>query len=258
MHDGPSDSGFMFSLGQIAATEIVQVGYALFPCARLEIHPRLTILSGNNAVGKTTILDAIQTVILCHQKYINLNVASGQNDRNLAGQIKDRVAWSVLGIAGHESVKAIGVRLIRKPSSELVDLEPFALMHVAPEPSFFLDPASMLVTSDLRELRRRIVVTNMAGEVRDFAKLDEYHEFLHREGIFPIALMQKGMKRLYSGLWRQITQPKLGDLQKFLREMLCTAPRRKMGFDQVEKLMRDRKQVEQRLGLLLRFKTARE
>jgi chromosome partition protein MukB len=258
MHESHSVPGFMFSIGQIAATEILLVGYTLFPCARLEVHPRLTILSGNNAVGKTTILDALQTVILCHQRYINLNVASGQNDRNLAGQIKDRVAWAVLGITGHESVKAIGVRLIRKPASDQVDLEPFALAHVDPEPPFFLDPASMLITSDLQELRRRVVMTDMAGQVREFAKLDEYHDFLHQEGIFPIHLLQKGMKRLYSGLWRQITQPKLGDLQKFLREMLCTAPRRKMGFDQVEQLMRERRKVEQRLDLLLKFKATRE
>lgn len=258
MHEDRPVPGFLFSLGQVAATEILLVGYSLFPLARLDIHPRLTILSGNNAVGKTTILDAIQTVILCHQRYINLNVASGQNDRSLAGQIKDRVAWAVLSLTGHESVKAIGVRLVRKPASDLVDLEPFALAHAAPAPSFFLDPGSMLITSDLRELRRRVVVADMAGQVLEFAKLDEYHEFLHKEGIFPIALMQQGMKKLYSGLWRQITQPRLGDLRKFLREMLCTAPRKKMGFDQVEQLMRERRKVEQRLDLLLRFKSTRD
>lgn len=258
MPDDRPVPGLLFSLGQVAAAEIILVGYALFPLARLEIHPRLTILSGNNAVGKTTILDAIQTVILSHQRYINLNVASGQNDRSLAGQIRERAAWAVLSITGHESVKAIGVRLVRKPASDQVDLEPFALLHAAADPSFFLDPDTMLIASDPRELRRRVVVADMAGQVLEFARLDEYHEFLHKEGIFPIALMQQGMKKLYSGLWRQITQPRLGDLQKFLREMLCTAPRRKMGFDQVEQLMRERRKVEQRLELLLRFKSTRD
>jgi hypothetical protein len=69
--------------------------------------------------------------------------------------------------------------------------------------------------------------------------------------------MQPGKKKSIAGLWRQITQPRLTDLQAFLQDMLCPPPARKMNFSDVEKLMHDRRGVEERLRRLARFRETR-
>lgn len=246
-----------FSPDPIWAQELLLVGYQLFPCSRIPIHPRLTILSGNNGVGKTTLLDAIQTIILCHQQYISMNVASGQNDRSIIGQLRQRVAWAVLGIGGHETVTALGVRLFIRPSGEQLDLAPFVLRRLPMTERLFLDPASNEVTPDLAALGRNVLRADSGAECLPFERVDDYHAFLFEQGILPIPLMRKGKKKTFANLWRQITQPRLSELQAFLQEMLCPPPSKRTNFTDVEKLMQDRRGVEDRLRSLVRFRQTR-
>jgi chromosome partition protein MukB len=246
-----------FSPDPIWARELLLVGYQLFPCSLIPLHGRLTILSGNNGVGKTTLLDAIQTVILCHQQYISMNVASGQNDRSIIGQLRQRVAWAAIGIAGHEEVTAMGVRLAVRPSGEQLDLSPFVLRRVPLQESLFLDPETSTITPDFQVLSRRILQADPTADYLPFERVDDYHAFLHEQGILPIPLMRPGKKKSFAGLWRQITQPRLTDLQAFLQDMLCPPPARKMNFSDVEKLMHDRRGVEERLKRLVRFRETR-
>jgi chromosome partition protein MukB len=246
-----------FSPDPIWARELLLVGYQLFPCSLIPLHGRLTVLSGNNGVGKTTLLDAIQTVILCHQQYISMNVASGQNDRSIIGQLRQRVAWAAIGIAGHEEVTAMGVRLAVRPSGEQLELSPFVLRRVPLQESLFLDPETSVITPDFQVLSRRILQANPTADYLPFERVDDYHSFLHEQGILPIPLMRTGKKKSFAGLWRQITQPRLTDLQAFLQDMLCPPPARKMNFSDVEKLMHDRRGVEERLKRLVRFRETR-
>jgi len=246
-----------FSPDPIWARELLLVGYQLFPCSLIPLHGRLTVLSGNNGVGKTTLLDAIQTVILCHQQYISMNVASGQNDRSIIGQLRQRVAWAAIGIAGHEEVTAMGVRLAVRPSGEQLDLSPFVLRRVPLQESLFFDPETSTITPDFQVLSRRILQAAPTADYLPFERVDDYHAFLHEQGILPIPLMRPGKKKSFAGLWRQITQPRLTDLQAFLQDMLCPPPARKMNFSDVEKLMHDRRGVEERLKRLVRFRETR-
>jgi chromosome partition protein MukB len=246
-----------FSPDPVWARELLLVGYQLFPCSLIPLHGRLTVLSGNNGVGKTTLLDAIQTVILCHQQYISMNVASGQNDRSIIGQLRQRVAWAAIGIAGHEEVTAMGVRLAVRPSGEQLDLSPFVLRGVQLQERLFLDPETSSITPDFQVLSRRILQADPTADYLPFERVDDYHSFLHEQGILPIPLMRPGKKKSFAGLWRQITQPRLTDLQAFLQDMLCPPPARKMNFSDVEKLMHDRRSVEERLKRLVRFRETR-
>jgi chromosome partition protein MukB len=246
-----------FSPDPIWARELLLVGYQLFPCSLIPLHGRLTVLSGNNGVGKTTLLDAIQTVILCHQQYISMNVASGQNDRSIIGQLRQRVAWAAIGIAGHEEVTAMGVRLAVRPSGEQLDLSPFVLRRVPLQERLFFDPETSVITPDFQVLSRRILQADPTADYLPFERVDDYHSFLHEQGILPIPLMRPGKKKSFAGLWRQITQPRLTDLQAFLQDMLCPPPARKMNFSDVEKLMHDRRGVEERLKRLVRFRETR-
>lgn len=246
-----------FSPDPVWAGELLLVGYSLFPCTTIPLHPRLTVLSGNNGVGKTTILDAVQTIILCHQQYISLNVASGQNDRSVAGQLRDRAAWAVLGLHGHETVTAMGVRLWVRAGGEQIDLTPFVLKNIPLAESLFFDPDKATIAPDLNSVAKRILTKDPSGDIDGFDRVDDYHTFLHAEGILPFQLMKKGKKKTFANLWRQITQPRLGELPKFLHQMLCPDPGKKMGFSDVEKLMQDRRSVEERLKALLRFREAR-
>lgn len=247
-----------FSPDPIWARELLLVGYQLFPCSLIPLHGRLTVLSGNNGVGKTTLLDAIQTVILCHQQYISMNVASGQNDRSIIGQLRQRVAWAAIGIVGHEEVTAMGVRLAVRPSGEQLDLSPFVLRRVPLQEGLFLDPETSTITPDFQVLSRRILQADPTADYLPFERVDDYHSFLHEQGILPIPLMRPGKKKSFAGLWRQITQPRLTDLQTFLQDMLCPPPARKMNFSDVEKLMHDRRGVEERLKRLVRFRETRD
>jgi chromosome partition protein MukB len=246
-----------FSPDPVWARELLLVGYQLFPCSLIPLHGRLTVLSGNNGVGKTTLLDAIQTVILCHQQYISMNVASGQNDRSIIGQLRQRLAWAAIGIAGHEEVTAMGVRLAVRPSGEQLDLSPFVLRRVALQEGLFLDSETSTITPDFQVLSRRILQADPTADYLPFERVDDYHSFLHEQGILPIPLMRTGKKKSFAGLWRQITQPRLTDLQAFLQDMLCPPPARKMNFSDVEKLMHDRRGVEERLKRLVRFRETR-
>ncbi|NCD25929.1 MAG: hypothetical protein EOL86_10135 [Deltaproteobacteria bacterium] len=247
-----------FSPDPVSARELLLIGYQLFPRGRIPLHPRLTVLSGNNGVGKTTLLDAIQTVILCHQHYISMNVASGQNDRSIIGQLRQRVAWTAIGIGGHETVTALGVRLFVRPSGEQLELAPFVLKHAALTESLFLDPATNEITPDLSALGRNVLRADPGAECLPFDRVDDYHSFLFEQGILPIPLMRKGKKKTFANLWRQITQPRLNDLQAFLQDMLCPPPSRRTNFSDVEKLMRDRRGVEERLRGLVRFRQTRQ
>ena len=247
-----------FSPDPVWARELLLVGYQLFPCSLIPLHGRLTVLSGNNGVGKTTLLDAIQTVILCHQQYISMNVASGQNDRSIIGQLRQRVAWAAIGIAGHEEVTAMGVRLAVRPSGEQLDLSPFVLRRAPLQEGLFLDPETSTITPDFQVLSRRILQVDPTADYLPFERVDDYHAFLHEQGILPIPLMRTGKKKSFAGLWRQITQPRLTDLQPFLQDMLCPPPSgMKLTFSDVEKLMHDRRGVEERLKRLVRFRETR-
>ena len=216
-----------FSPDPVWARELLLVGYQLFPCSLIPLHGRLTVLSGNNGVGKTTLLDAIQTVILCHQQYISMNVASGQNDRSIIGQLRQRVAWAAIGIAGHEEVTAMGVRLAVRPSGEQLDLSPFVLRRVPLQEALFLDSETSTITPDFQVLSRRILQADPTADYLPFERVDDYHSFLHEQGILPIPLMRTGKKKSFASLWRQITQPRLTDLQPFLQDMLCPPPSRR-------------------------------
>ena len=175
-----------FSPDPVWARELLLVGYQLFPCSLIPLHGRLTVLSGNNGVGKTTLLDAIQTVILCHQQYISMNVASGQNDRSIIGQLRQRVAWAAIGIAGHEEVTAMGVRLAVRPSGEQLDLSPFVLRGVQLQERLFLDPETSNITPDFQVLSRRILQADPTADYLPFERVADYHSFLHEQGILPI------------------------------------------------------------------------
>jgi chromosome partition protein MukB len=252
----PSPEDF-FSLNEISARRLLLIGYRLFPATDLLLHPRMTVLSGNNAVGKTTILDAVQTIFICNLRHINLNVASGHSDRNLSGQLAGQIAWSCLEVTGHEKIKGIGVRLRKKPGSEGVELSPFVLEEARPELSLFLNEESLQITSDLQFLSQTLLQTDPAARVLPFESVDAFHRLLHAEGLFPIDLSGSG-KQLFSNLWRQVSQPRLDRLRGFLEEMLC--PRRqvkKLGFDEVERLIKDRRTIEAGLTRLEKFRQIR-
>lgn len=237
----------------IHAQALILVGYRLYPYTRVELHPRLTLLAGGNGVGKTTLLDAMQTVILADQRYLHLNVASGQNDRDLGGQLQDRIGWTVIHLAGHPVIHAVGVLISRRAAGEYVDLKPFALLGIPPLEQLFLDRDHARVTSDLKALHQAAKLASANARVRDFASINEYHRFLYEEGLLPLDL-SRGGKRQFSLLWRQATQPHLGELNSFLQRTLCHEPEKRLTFQDVEKLMQERLQTERRLNHLWELK----
>ena len=249
-----------FALEEITAQRLLLIGYHLFPATEMVLHPRMTVLSGNNAVGKTTILDALQTIFVCHLGHIHLNVASGHSNRNLAGQLGGPVAWACVEITGHEEIHGIGVRLRKKPGAESVELSPFALSHLAPCLALFLDQDSGHITPDLQQIGQRVLKTTPTptAQVQPFDSVDTYHRFLHREGLFPIDLGGSG-KRNFADLWRQVSQPRLDKLQQFLEYMLCPPSRtKKLGFDTVDRLIKDRQRIERLLQRLEHFRALRQ
>jgi DNA repair exonuclease SbcCD ATPase subunit len=234
---------------EVHTEALILVGYRLYPCARIELHPRLTLLAGGNGAGKTTILDALQTVLIADQRYLHLNVAAGQNDRDMSGQLQGRTAWAALQLDGHEKVTAIGVHLACRAASEYVDLKPFALMSISPEQGLFLSPEQSEVTRDLKALALKASLQSSGGRVKEFASINDYHRFLYDEGILPLDL-SRGGKRQFSLLWRQATQPHLGELNLFLQKTLCHEPEKRLTFDDVERLMRERLHTERQLNRL--------
>jgi chromosome partition protein MukB len=243
-----------FSPSEVHAEALFLIGYRMYPYSRVTIHPRLTLLAGGNGAGKTTLLDALQTILIADQRYLHLNVAAGQNDRDLGGQLQGRVAWAVLQLKGHSEVGAIGVHLARRATAEYVDLKPFALMGTTPERDFFIDREKSILTQDLRELNARVKHASEAGaepgaRVKEFGSLNDYHRFLYEEGLSPLDF-SRGGRRQFSLLWRQATQPHLGELNNFLQQTLCHEPERKLTFEDVERLMRERLHAERQLSRL--------
>ncbi|MGM0425170.1 MAG: SbcC/MukB-like Walker B domain-containing protein [Thermodesulfobacteriota bacterium] len=247
----------MFVPEDIVASSLLLVGYKLFPATQITLHPRMTVLSGNNAVGKTTILDAVQTILICHQQFINLNVATGQFDRGLAGQMSGRVGWAVLAVSGHEELTALGVRLHAKATTESLELTPFVLSHIPPELELFVDRQKQEIIPDFQTLKRNILQQDLEGQAHDFASADEYHRYLFAQGLLPVAMDRQG-KRKFATLWRQVTRPKLDKLGSFLKEMLCPEPAQGVKFADVERLMRDRRKLSEQLQALERFRATRQ
>ncbi|MFW5730680.1 MAG: SbcC/MukB-like Walker B domain-containing protein [Desulfonatronovibrionaceae bacterium] len=246
----------VFTPDDIVATGLILAGYKLFPACHIALHPRMTVLSGNNAVGKTTILDAVQTILICHQQYINLNVATGQFDRSLAGQLSGRVGWAVLSISGHSEITAIGVRLHARAASEGLDLTPFAVTGIDPWPDLFLDREQSQIIPDFQKIRKNILQQNMEAVVTDFSSVDEYHRFLFAQGLLPVPMDRKGKKK-FATLWSQVTRPKLDRLGYFLKEMLCPEPSQGVKFADVEKLMRDRRTISTQISSIEQFRRTR-
>lgn len=238
-----------FRVPEVHAEALLLVGYRLYPCTTLKLHPRLTLLSGGNGAGKTTLLDALQTILIADRRYLHLNVAAGQNDRDLGGQLQGRVAWAVLRLCGHPEIQGIGVHLSRRAAAQIVDIQPFALVGIAPETDHFADLVSSDITQGLRELQARVQENGTGGRVKEFASLGDYHRFLFDEGLLPLDL-SRGGRRQFSMLWRQATQPHMGELNQFLQQTLCHEPERKLTFEDVETLMRERQHAERQLKRL--------
>ncbi len=234
---------------EVHACALLLVGYRLYPYARIELHPRLTFLAGGNGVGKTTLLDALQTILIADQRYVHMNVAAGQNDRDLGGQMQGRVGWATLHLMGHPEVRGIGVHLARRAAAEYVDVKPFAIIGVEPDRELFFSGDKPVITADIKELARSVARRSPKARVKEFAALNDYHRFLYEEGLIPIDLSRGGRRR-FSLLWRQATQPHLGELNKFLQQTLCHEPEKKLTFEDVEGLMRERIQVERQLRRL--------
>ncbi len=247
----------VFLPDDIVASSLMLVGYKLFPATTIALHPRMTVLSGNNAVGKTTILDAVQTILICHQQYINLNVATGQFDRSLSGQLSGRVGWAILSVTGHKEITAIGVRLHAKATSDSLELNPFVLTGIAPGTELFLDRESSQVTPDFQALKKNILTTDIQGQAQDFASVDEYHRYLFSQGLLPVAMDRQGKKK-FATLWSQVTRPKLDRLGVFLKEMLCPDPAQGVKFADVERLMSDRRRLSEQLRALEKFRRTRQ
>ncbi len=238
---------------EVHAEALLLIGYKLYPCARIELHPRLTLLAGSNGVGKTTLLDTLQTILIADQRYIHLNVAAGQNDRDLGGQLQGRVAWALLHLRGHSSISAIGVHVLRRAAAEYVDLKPFALIGALPDQDLFLNPLTCVVAPDIKALNAAVKARSAQARVKEFSSLNEYHRFLFEEGLLPLDL-SRGGRRQFSLLWRQATQPHLGELNSFLQKTLCHEPEKRLTFDDVEKLMQERLHTERQLTRLAELK----
>ena len=247
----------VFVPDDIVAGSLVLVGYKLFPATTIDLHPRMTVLSGNNAVGKTTILDAVQTILICHQQYINLNVATGQFDRSLSGQLSGRVGWAVLAVSGHREITAIGVRLHARATADSLELTPFVLTGIQPCTDLFVDREISLVTPDFQSLKRNILTMDIQGQAHDFASVDEYHRHLFAQGLLPVTMDRQGKKK-FATLWSQVTRPKLDRLGIFLKEMLCPDPAQGVKFADVERLMSDRRRLSEQLKALERFRRTRQ
>ncbi|WP_045210599.1 SbcC/MukB-like Walker B domain-containing protein [Desulfonatronovibrio magnus] len=246
----------VFIPDDIIADGLILVGYQLFPAAYIALHPRMTVLSGNNAVGKTTILDAVQTILICHQQYINLNVATGQFDRSLSGQLSGRVGWAVLSIAGHAEIKAIGVRLHARATAEGLDLTPFTMTSMEPFPDLFLNKEKSQIVPDFQNLKKNVLKQDIQAQVNDFASVDEYHRLLFSQGLLPVTMDRQGKKK-FATLWSQVTRPKLDRLGLFLKEMLCPDPSQGVKFSDVEKLMRDRRSISSQIKSIEIFRKTR-
>jgi chromosome partition protein MukB len=238
---------------EIHAEALILVGYRLYPYTKVEMHPRLTLLSGGNGAGKTTLLDALQTILIGDQRYLHLNVAAGQKDRDLGGQLHGRIAWAALQISGHPEIAAIGAILSRRAAGDYVDLKPFVLSGIVPDQELFINPETSVILPDFRALSLNVSRRAPRAGVREFGSLNDYHRFLHGEGLLPLDL-SRGGKRQFSLLWRQATQPHMGELNRFLQETLCHEPERRLTFDDVENLMRERLNAERQLNRLAELK----
>lgn len=237
----------------VCAASLFLIGYKLFPRTVLKLHPQFTVIAGGNGVGKTTVLDALQTVIIGDQRVLRFNVASGQDDRDLSGQMMDRVAWAVLAVEGHLTVKAIGVHLERQDGGDQVVISPFVLEGIDPEADLFLDAATGQVTPGIGDLARHVTLRELTARVVPFDSIGDYHNHLFREGVLSIDL-SRANRHKFASLWKQATRPHMAELHRFLQEVLCHQPSKKVSFKDVEKLMQDRRRVEGQFEQLEKLK----
>ncbi len=238
---------------RISSDSLLLVGYRLFPLTSVTLHPRLTVIAGGNGVGKTTLLDALQIILIADQRLLRLNVASGQDDRDIGGQMMGSVAWLVLSIQGHSSIDAMGVHLERKVSREQVEISPFILRGIRPEKDLFLDRNSGEVTQDLTSLGRRVTLKSLTASLKPFDSVSEYHNHLFDEGLLSMDLGRENRRR-FAHLWKHATHPHSGELSGFLQSLLCHQPSRRVSLQDVEGLMQQRIRVESTLGQLTKIR----
>lgn len=207
---------------------LVIVGFNLYPKCIIHFDKTFTSLFGKNGVGKTTLLDAIQTGLIANQQYTKFNVTTQKDDRSLGDYMLGSAGYIFFNInsfqqyyAGKaaESSKGLsfGIRLIKNPDTK-VDIKPIALENVTVTPDDFFEGNRLI--ENLAQLNKHLLSKYPELEFQNFQTVTEYHQYLYNRGVLAINISSKISE--FSTLYRSISTGILRQGKKMIKDVLSS------------------------------------
>ncbi|TYB33809.1 MAG: hypothetical protein FXF49_04430 [Flexistipes sinusarabici] len=241
---------------------LVIVGFNLYPKCIIHFDKTFTSLFGKNGVGKTTLLDAIQTGLIANQQYTKFNVTTQKDDRSLGDYMLGSAGYIFFNInsfqqyyAGKaaESSKGLsfGIRLIKNPDTK-VDIKPIALENVTVTPDDFFEGNRLI--ENLAQLNKHLLSKYPELEFQNFQTVTEYHQYLYNRGVLAINISSKISE--FSTLYRSISTGILRQGKKMIKDVLSsTDSSPKKLIQSLTKSIRQRSEVVRKIE---RIKTIRD
>jgi len=240
---------------------LVIVGFNLYPKCIIHFDKTFTSLFGKNGVGKTTLLDAIQTALIANQQYTKFNVTTQKDDRSLGDYMLGSAGYIFFNInkfqqhypgraAENSKTLSFGIRLIKNPDTK-VDIKPFALENVTITPDDFFEGNRLV--ENLAQLNKNLLSKYPDLEFRNFQTVTEYHQYLYNRGVLAINISSKISE--FSTLYRSISTGILRQGKKMIKDVLSsTDSSPKKLIQSLTKSIRQRSEVVRKIE---RIKTIR-
>ncbi|AEI14591.1 hypothetical protein Flexsi_0930 [Flexistipes sinusarabici DSM 4947] len=207
---------------------LVIVGFNLYPKCIIHFDKTFTSLFGKNGVGKTTLLDAIQTGLIANQQYTKFNVTTQKDDRSLGDYMLGSAGYIFFNInkfqqhyagraAENSKTLSFGIRLIKNPDTK-VDIKPIALENVTVAPDDFFEGNRLI--ENLAQLNKHLLSKYPNLEFRNFQTVTEYHQYLYNRGVLAINISSKISE--FSTLYRSISTGILRQGKKMIKDVLSS------------------------------------
>ena len=254
--------GITLEKESIYLDSLVIVGFNLYPKCIIHFDKTFTSLFGKNGVGKTTLLDAIQTGLIANQQYTKFNVTTQKDDRSLGDYMLGSAGYIFFNInkfqqhyagrpAENSKTLSFGIRLIKNPDTK-VDIKPMALENVTVTPDDFFEGNRLI--ENLAQLNKNLLSKYPDLEFRNFQTITEYHQYLYNRGVLAINISSKISE--FSTLYRSISTGILRQGKKMIKDVLSsTDSSPKKLIQSLTKSIRQRSEVVRKIE---RIKTIRD